>query len=83
MKSEINGATVFGMMNIGFNPTVSGTKKSIEIHFFDFNQDLYGLQLQIDILDRLRDEHKFESITALKEQLSKDKEASLAIIAKV
>ena len=83
VQSKINGATVFGMMNIGFNPTVSGTKKSIEIHFFDFKQDLYGLQLQIDILERLRDEHKFESVTALKEQLSKDKEASIAIISKV
>lgn len=83
VKSEINGATIFGMMNIGFNPTVSGTKKSIEIHFFNFNQDLYDLQLQIDILDRLRDEHKFESVDALKEQLSKDKETSLSLISKL
>lgn len=80
VKSEINGSTVFGMMNIGYNPTVSGTEKSIEVNFFDFDQDLYDLELQIDILDRLRSEHKFESIDALKEQLSKDKATSLSII---
>lgn len=83
IQSSINEKTVFGMMNIGFNPTVSGTKKSIEIHFFDFEQDLYDLPLQIDILDWLRDEHKFESVAALKEQLSKDKERALALIAKL
>lgn len=83
VKSEIIGATVFGMMNIGYNPTVSGTEKSIEVNFFDFDQDLYDLELQIDILDRLRDEHKFESIDALKEQLSKDKAISLSIIQKL
>jgi riboflavin kinase/FMN adenylyltransferase len=80
VKSEINGSTIYGMMNIGYNPTVSGTEKSIEVHFFDFNQDLYDLVLQIDILDRLRDEYKFESVDALKEQLSKDKATSLSII---
>jgi riboflavin kinase/FMN adenylyltransferase len=67
-------------MNIGYNPTVSGTEKSIEVHFFDFDQDLYDLELQIDILDRLREEHKFESVDALKDQLSKDKITSLFII---
>ena len=80
VKSDINGTTVFGMMNIGYNPTVSGTEKSIEVHFFDFDQDLYDLELQIDILDRLREEHKFESVDALKDQLSKDKITSLSII---
>ncbi len=83
VKSEINGTSIYGMMNIGYNPTVSGTEKSIEVHFFDFNQDLYNLELQIDILDRLRDEHKFESIDALKKQLSIDKTTSLSIIDKL
>lgn len=83
VKSEINSAAIYGMMNIGFNPTVSGTTKTIEVHFFDFNQDLYNVELQIDILHRLRDESKFESIDALKEQLSKDKTTSLSIIAKL
>jgi riboflavin kinase/FMN adenylyltransferase len=85
VQSLIGERSVYGMMNIGFNPTVSEKelpkrKESIEIHFFDFDQDLYGLKLQIDILERLRDEQKFDSVEDLKEQLAKDKQKSLAII---
>ncbi len=82
VQSKIKGIMVYGMMNIGYNPTVLGTEKSIEIHFFDFEQDLYDQRIQVDILERLRDEHKFDSIDALKEQLAKDKKVSLSIIAK-
>ncbi|WP_165749573.1 bifunctional riboflavin kinase/FAD synthetase [Cellulophaga sp. Z1A5H] len=82
VKSEIDNATVYGMMNIGFNPTVSGKEKSIEVHFFDFNKDLYGKKIQIDILERLRDEHKFSSVEELKKQLEQDKKTSLSLIAK-
>ncbi|WP_091864551.1 bifunctional riboflavin kinase/FAD synthetase [Pricia antarctica] len=83
VQSELFGKTVHGMMNIGFNPTVSGKKQvSIEIHYFDFNQDLYGQEIQVDILHRIRDEHKFESVEALKSQLRKDRETSLSLISK-
>jgi len=82
VQGEIEGQTVPGMMNIGYNPTVSGTEKSIEIHFFNFNGDLYGQTLQIEILERLRDEHKFDSVEALKKQLQKDKETSLSLISR-
>ena len=80
VNSIINGKTVYGMMNIGFNPTVNGTKKSIEVNFFNFDADLYNLKIQVNILVRLRDEHKFESVDALKTQLAKDKEKSLHYI---
>jgi len=82
VKSILNGKEVYGMMNIGYNPTVNGTHKTIEIHFFDFNKDLYDSNIQIDMLHRLRDERKFDSIDALKEQLAKDKEASLRYLAR-
>ena len=82
VKSMLNGQLVYGMMNIGFNPTVNGTEKSIEINFFDFDSDLYEKKIQVDILARLRDEHKFESVDALKAQLAKDKKASLDYIQK-
>ncbi|WP_158975378.1 bifunctional riboflavin kinase/FAD synthetase [Cellulophaga sp. L1A9] len=81
VKSKIDNTTVYGMMNIGFNPTVSGKEKSIEVHFFDFDQDLYGKKIQIDILERLRDEHKFSSVEELKKQLEQDKKTSLSLIA--
>ncbi|CAZ96294.1 bifunctional riboflavin kinase/FAD synthetase [Zobellia galactanivorans] len=82
VQSNLMGKTVFGMMNIGYNPTVEGKEKTIEINFFDFDQDLYGQELQIDILHRIRDEHKFESVEALKRQLEKDKQTSFSLIPK-
>jgi riboflavin kinase/FMN adenylyltransferase len=82
VKSTLNEQLVYGMMNIGFNPTVNGTEKSIEINFFDFDSDLYEKKIQVDILARLRDEHKFESVDALKAQLAKDKKKSVQYIQK-
>ncbi len=80
VKAEIENKTVFGMMNIGFRPTVNGINQTIEIHFFNFNKDLYGEIIQVDVLSYLRDEQKFKSVELLKNQLQKDKEKSLEII---
>ncbi|MFV8368656.1 bifunctional riboflavin kinase/FAD synthetase [Flavobacterium sp. LB2R40] len=80
VKSTIHQKTVFGMMNIGFNPTVDGEKQSIEIHYFDFNSDLYNTKISISILQRIRSEQKFKSVDLLKEQLEKDKKTALAFL---
>jgi riboflavin kinase/FMN adenylyltransferase len=80
VKAELENETVYGMMNIGYNPTVKGKKQTTEIHFFDFNKDLYGKKIQIDVLKFLRDEQKFDSVEDLKNQLMKDKQKSLEII---
>lgn len=72
VKAKIEDAVVFGMMNIGTNPTVNGKVQSIEVHFFDFSKDIYVLQLEVEILERLRDEQKFGSLDDLKDQLAKD-----------
>lgn len=82
VRSFINGAQVFGMMNIGSNPTFKGNKQSIEVHFFDIDQNLYNMILKVEILDRLRDECKFESVDLLKAQLEKDKIHALTFIQK-
>ena len=83
VESILNNKKVYGMMNIGFNPTVDGSKKRVEIHFFDFNQDLYGQNIQISILDRIRDEKKFDSVESLQHQLEQDKITSLQLISKI
>lgn len=80
VKSILNQETVFGMMNIGTNPTVNGKAQTIEINFFDFNEDLYDRTLNIELIERLRDEEKFESIGVLKQQLLKDKTNALTFI---
>ncbi|WP_036381929.1 bifunctional riboflavin kinase/FAD synthetase [Muricauda sp. MAR_2010_75] len=82
VKSTLNGKKYFGMMNIGFNPTVSGTEKSIEVNFFEFDGNLYDQKIQVKILHRIRDEHKFNSVEELREQLKKDKNFSLDLISK-
>ena len=82
VKSQIKGVEVFGMMNIGKNPTVSqGNQIKIEVHFFDFSANLYGAVLKIELLNHLRSEIKFPNIEALKLQLEKDKaDATNALI---
>lgn len=66
-------AEFFGMMNIGVNPTVSDNPiPTIEVNLLDFSGDLYGQELQVKVLSRLRDEVKFDNLEELKNQLSKD-----------
>jgi riboflavin kinase/FMN adenylyltransferase len=77
VKSVINSKTVLGMMNIGLNPTVDGKNQTIEINYFDFNQDLYGQKITVSILERIRSEEKFDSVAHLKEQLEKDRNTAL------
>ncbi|EAQ42837.1 bifunctional riboflavin kinase/FAD synthetase [Polaribacter sp. MED152] len=72
VKSTIDKEEVFGMMNIGNRPTVNGNHQTIEVHFFDFNKDLYHQNLTIELLYFLRDEQKFESLDLLIHQLKKD-----------
>ena len=76
VQSTIEDKTIFGMMNIGSRPTVDGNHQTIEVHFFDFNQDLYGKHLTISLLYFLRDEHKFDAISSLVLQLEKDEETA-------
>ena len=73
IKATIDGRPVFGMMNIGTNPTVDGKHQTIEAHFFDFDADIYDDELKIEFIERLRDERKFDSIDLLKAQLKQDK----------
>ena len=80
VSSVIKDTLVYGMMNIGMNPTVNGSTQTIEVHFFDFHEDIYEDILQIDLHHRIRDEEKFESVEALKGQLAKDKGTALKYI---
>ena len=77
VSSVIDGETVYGMMNIGTNPTVNGTGRNIEVNYFDFDKDIYGRGLSVTIHARLRDEVKFDSVDLLKQQLHNDRDASI------
>lgn len=80
VSCRITERKVFGMMNIGKNPTVDGINQHIEINFFDWNEDLYGQKLQVTLLEYLREEQKFDSLDSLKTQLAKDRKTALAFL---
>jgi len=71
-----------GMLNIGTRPTFNknADKRSIEVNIFDFTGNLYNKQITLIFVSKIRDEQKFSGITALSEQLKKDKSAALEIL---
>ena len=74
VRVETLGKHFHGMCNIGYRPTVSsGSNRTIETHIFDFDEDIYGLDMRVTFLDKIRDEIKFDSIEALRQQLETDK----------
>ncbi len=69
----IDGQVYRGMLNIGLRPTVVSTDVvNLEVHILDFQQDIYDKNITVRFIERVRDEQKFESVEALKEQLKND-----------
>lgn len=69
----VEGKEYKGAMNIGVRPTVSQEAvRSLEVHIIEFDEDIYGKDIEIKFLRKIRDEHKFESFDALKEQIARD-----------
>lgn len=83
VKTLIDNLEIFGMMNIGFNPTVNGQKQTIEVNLFDFDTDIYGKKIEVSLLRYLREEQKFGSVDLLKAQLNQDKQAALTFVSKL
>lgn len=82
VKARIEDKLYKGMMSIGFNPTVQteNRQRHIEVNIFDFDQDIYGKDVEVSIVQRLRDEEKFEDLEGLKRKLHEDKVRSLEIL---
>ncbi|WP_369412521.1 bifunctional riboflavin kinase/FAD synthetase [Mesonia aestuariivivens] len=76
VKAHIDSEEVFGMMNIGYNPTVGGSEKTIETYFFNLDKNLYGKEIQIEMLKRIREEKKFGGVKNLIEAMKEDQEFS-------
>ncbi len=75
VEVETVGRKLRGMCNIGVRPTVgSGNQRTIEVNIFDFDEDIYGLDLKVTFLRKIRDERKFDSLSDLRLQLVKDRE---------
>lgn len=71
----VEGKAYEGMLNIGTRPTINNNAdhRSIEVHIFDFDQDIYQKQLELKFLAKVREEQKFGSIDGLRSQLEQDK----------
>lgn len=80
VKAVVNQEIVYGMMNIGFNPTVNGEKQTTEVHLFNFDKDIYDQNIKVSLLHYIREEQKFGSIDALKAQLHQDQTEALAFV---
>ena len=66
------GANYKGIANMGVRPTVGGEQPVLEVHLFDFNDEIYGHRIDVEFKFKIRDEKKFESLAFLKEQIQKD-----------
>jgi riboflavin kinase/FMN adenylyltransferase len=72
IRCEVEGKAHFGMMNIGHRPTLEGNifnDISLEVHIFDFKNDIYGTELQVELLSFIREETRFSDTEALRKQL--------------
>lgn len=78
----MNGDTFKGMAYIGQRPTINGMTRNIEVNIFDFNQEIYGQYVTMYFMEFLRHDVKFTGLEALKEQLKKDKEDTIAYFQK-
>ena len=78
--ADVEGKTYKGMMSIGFRPTINGKVRVTEVNIFDFSKEIYGKIIRVTVKRYLRAEVKFDSLEALKMQLHKDKEDSLACL---
>lgn len=78
---NIDNKIMWGMLNIGFRPTVeNGGKQTIEVHIFDFDREIYNSGIEIALIKRLRSEKRFPSVDHLKEQLTLDKAKALEVL---
>ena len=79
--ATIKNGTFNGMLNLGINPTVSSNNQlKMEVHLFDFNEEIYNETIKIEFKERIRDEKKFADLSQLKEQLKLDKEKIIEVL---
>jgi riboflavin kinase/FMN adenylyltransferase len=81
VKVKTLGNHYYGMCNIGCRPTVgTGNARTIETNIFDFDEDIYGLDLEVTFISRIREEVRFDSLDDLRIQLEKDRNACRTVI---
>ena len=79
--SGLGGKSLDAVASVGTRPTFGGTKPILEVHLFDFDEDIYGKYIHVDFVARLRSELKFDEVKDLVEQMHRDAESARAILA--
>ena len=80
VKTTVDNIVFYGMMNIGFRPTLGGKEKTIEVHLFNFQKDLYDETISVKLLYFLRNEKKFDNVKMLANQLAVDKKNAISYV---
>ena len=76
----IGGENFPSMTNIGTNPTFGDNRRAVEVYIVDYRGDLYGQELQLEFVERLREERRFDSVEELKKQMAEDVKRGVAIL---
>ena len=83
VKVRLKSGEIFnGVANMGKRPTINGTIQLLEVHLFDFSQNIYGQMVEVEFCQKIRDEIKFPSFEALKAQIEQDVKTAKAFFAK-
>jgi riboflavin kinase/FMN adenylyltransferase len=80
VEVQIDRNTYQGVANVGVNPTFEGNRFSVEVHILDFHMDIYGREIQVAFIERIRDEQVFQTSEALIGQIRKDVEQAKRIL---
>ena len=81
VRSFVEGAVCQGVANLGVRPTVDGSRRSLEVHLFDFTGDLYGRKMEVEFVAHLRPEQRFDSLEELKLQIGRDGDEARRVLA--
>jgi riboflavin kinase/FMN adenylyltransferase len=80
IRAKLKGDVIDGVLNMGTRPTFDGVKFQVESHLFDFNEMVYGKEIEIIFIEKIRDERSFPNLEALVNQIGKDVESAKAIL---
>lgn len=75
-----DGRRIDGVANLGLRPTFAGAAPRLEVHLFDFDADIYGMRLDVALIEMIRPEKKFDGLDALKAQIGRDSEQARTIL---
>ena len=81
VMARVEGRVFLGVASFGVRPTVDSGAPMLEVHLLDFDGDLYGREMEVEFIERIRDELKFDSVALLVAEMERDKERARAILA--